>query len=168
MRLAILLMLNALLCVPPVAAKPQRAARQPRKQPLAQTPVYLPSGYYFELTSCARCYRCAPCVLPNGWQQQILADLRKEKIPVWLTSLAAANQAETKGAKKLKRIQGYNTPVFIGPYESESAARQAFKHLCAVASDFDACRDWPEKEYSIGFAEGVWALLTYVATPPGK
>lgn len=168
MTLAISLLFSLLLYPPPAAASPQRAARRQSKQPLTRAAVYLPEGHYFELTSCARCYRCAPCVLPNGWQRQILADLRKEKIPVWLVSLAAANQAETKGAKKLNRIQGYNTTIFIGPYESESAAKQAFKHLCEVASDFDTCRDWPEKEYSIGFADGVWVSLTYVAAPPRK
>jgi hypothetical protein len=166
MKLTYWLLVIWLLCTSPVIAEAQRATRRQPQRPQQQ--VYLPAGNYFELWPCVRCYRCAPCVLPNGWQRQILADLRKEGIKTWLVSLAAANECETKGARKLNRIQGYYTTIFIGPYESEQAARQAFKHLCEVASDSDTCRDWPEKEYSVGFAEGVWALLTYVAAPPGR
>src|SRR5262245_59353349 len=111
MKLAILLLLGLLLYTPSVASGLQRTARRQTKQPAARAAVYLPEGHYFELTPCARCYRCAPCALPNGWQKQILADLRSEKIPVWLVNLAVANQAETKGAKKLDRIQGYYTSI---------------------------------------------------------
>jgi hypothetical protein len=161
-------LLVVLLCMSPLTAKAQQAPQRQPQQSHQRAAVYLPAGNYFELTPCVRCYRCAPCVLPNGWQRQIVADLRKEGIKTWLVSMAAANECETKGARRLNRTQGYNTTVFVGPYKSEQAARQAFKHLCEVASDFDTCRDWPEKEYSIGFADGVWAMLTRVATPPGK
>ncbi len=164
MKLTYWLLVVLLLCASPVTAKIQRATQRQPQRPGA----YLPAGIYFELTPCVRCYRCAPCVLLNGWQRQILADLHKEGIKSWLVNMAVANECETKGARRLNRIQGYNTTIFIGPYESEQAARQAFKHLCEVASDSDTCRDWPEKEYSIGFADGVWALLTQVAAPPGK
>ena len=167
MKLTYWLLVILLLCASPVSTKAQRATRrQPQRS--QQRAVYLPAGNYFELWPCVRCYRCAPCVLPNGWQRQILADLRKEGIKTWLVSMAAANECETKGARQLSRIQGYYTTIFIGPYESEQAARQAFKHLCEVAADSDTCRDWPEKEYSAGFGDGIWAMLTHVAATPSK
>src|SRR5262249_7936302 len=166
MKLAIIVLLGLVLCLSPAAAMAQKAARrQPRRQMTAQE-SYLPQGYYFELTPCVRCYRCGPCAMPDGWQKDALADLRYNGVSAFLAAPYQMNRTEIKGVKKLRRILGYYTSIYVGPYESEQAAKQAFKGLCEVVSDFsDECRDWPEKEYSVGFSPGIWAALNYVPSP---
>jgi len=71
-----------------------------------------------------------------------------------------------KHVRTVARIQSYDTSIFVGPYDSEEIAAKDFKRICEFAADFPGeCRDWPEKEYSIGLANGVWAALDYV---PGQ
>jgi putative hemolysin len=166
MRLAITGLLGLALCAAPAAAMSQRAARRPNRRQTAAREAYLPKGYYFELTPCARCHRCAPCAMPDGWQKDTLADLRGGGVSAFLAAPYQMNRAEIVGVKRLRRILGYNTSIYVGPYESEQAAKRSYKRLCEVASDFGGgCRDWPGGEYSVSFSNGIWASLNYVPSP---
>ena len=160
---SLILLLGLLLCAPTAAGLQKSARRRPTQRPTNRA-AYLPEGHYFELSPCLRCYRCAPCAIPDRWQKEILTDLRENKINAALTNPNSILHAE-KGVRKLTGIRGYYTNIYIGPYESEEVAKQAFKHLCEIASDFDECRDWPDKEYMIAFSNGIWVTLTYVASP---
>jgi hypothetical protein len=166
MKLAMIGLLGLALCAAPAAARSQKTARRPPRRQMATQESYLPQCYYFELTPCVRCYRCGPCAMPNGWQKETLADLRDNGVSAFLAAPYQMNRTEIKGIKKLRRILGYNTSIYVGPYESDQVAKQAYKHICEVASDFgDDCRDWPGNEYSISFSNGIWASLNYIPSP---
>lgn len=160
MRAAFLIPLILLLCAPASGVTPQQ------KKGAAQRSAYLHEGYYFELTPCVRCYRCAPCALPDGWQREVMLAFKRNGVRAFLAPPYQLNRARVKHVQTVGRVQGYNTSIYVGPYETEEGAAKDFRRVCELAADFPyECRDWPEKEYSIGFAKGIWAALDYVPGP---
>src|SRR5690242_1616693 len=109
----LILLFGLLLCAPPVAGLQKAAQRRPTQRQTTRA-AYLPAGHYFELSPCLRCYRCAPCAMPDRWQKEILANLRENKINAALTNPNSILHAE-KGVRKLTSIRGYYTNIYIGP-----------------------------------------------------
>ena len=162
MKIASAICLMLMLCGPGFGEAGQRPGRA-----AARRAVYLREGYYFEITPCVRCHRCAPCALTVGWQREVLSDLKGSGISSFLAAPYQMNRTNLTRVRAVSRVQSYETSIYVGPYESRQTAMKEFKLVCEAASDYgDECREWPEKEYSIGFSgAGLWVSLNYVPPP---
>lgn len=111
-------------------------------------------GFYFEVSPCVRCYRCRPCPLNNGWQRKFMRLLRASGIESFPGESSGSESApvlfESVGMiKRFAAPKSYDTNIYVGPFESENAARASIAELCSVLNEVgvmeSSCEDMATK-----------------------
>jgi hypothetical protein len=99
-----------------------------------------PTGFYFEISPCPRCYRCRPCALNAGWQGKMMRLLGASGIssfPGEASGLEKANEefGLVASIKRFAKPVNYDTMIYVGPFETERSAIAAIPDLCAALDE---------------------------------